>query len=222
MSRKAPLFELLLIPVIMWMNNTLYRCKPVLESFSDGTNKNNLIVFLFLTVCFTLSTRKVPAQSWGVFDTDVLSVTVFSPSGRQEKALASGVALGTRLPDQAQLLRKLQKEQSSGFFLLRTLARKFGPYFLTGTLCIIFHDAFMFAIPQVLRWDMQEQTSKSTPPWVQFSSKYAEWFSYAWRQKSDTSAFLQNVLNETLHQMAIISNGVIQFRKRCSCCVFQI
>uniref|UniRef100_A0A673CC25 ABC-type glutathione-S-conjugate transporter n=1 Tax=Sphaeramia orbicularis TaxID=375764 RepID=A0A673CC25_9TELE len=63
---------------------------------------------------------------------------------RQEKALASGVALGSRLPDQAQLLRKLQKEQSSGFFLLRTLARKFGPYFLTGTLCIIFHDAFMF------------------------------------------------------------------------------
>uniref|UniRef100_A0A3B5M4E0 ABC-type glutathione-S-conjugate transporter n=1 Tax=Xiphophorus couchianus TaxID=32473 RepID=A0A3B5M4E0_9TELE len=54
-----------------------------------------------------------------------------------------------RLPDQAQLLRKLQKEQSSGFFLLRTLARKFGPYFLTGTLCIIFHDAFMFAIPQL-------------------------------------------------------------------------
>uniref|UniRef100_A0AAX7TMG0 ABC-type glutathione-S-conjugate transporter n=1 Tax=Astatotilapia calliptera TaxID=8154 RepID=A0AAX7TMG0_ASTCA len=60
-----------------------------------------------------------------------------------EKALASGVALGSRLPEQAQLLRKLQKEQSSGFFLLRTLARKFGPYFLTGTLCIIFHDAFI-------------------------------------------------------------------------------
>lgn len=81
------------------------------------------------------------------------SETVFSLFGRQEKELAVGVALGSRLPDQAQLLRKLQKEQSSGFFLLRTLARKFGPYFLTGTLCIIFHDAFMFAIPQVLRWD---------------------------------------------------------------------
>uniref|UniRef100_A0A8C4HZS1 ABC-type glutathione-S-conjugate transporter n=1 Tax=Dicentrarchus labrax TaxID=13489 RepID=A0A8C4HZS1_DICLA len=87
---------------------------------------------------------------WAISDTAVLSVTAFSPSGRQEKALASGVALGSRLPDQAQLLRKLQKEQSSGFFLLRTLARKFGPYFLTGTLCIIFHDAFMFAIPLLL------------------------------------------------------------------------
>uniref|UniRef100_A0A6Q2XSX6 ABC-type glutathione-S-conjugate transporter n=1 Tax=Esox lucius TaxID=8010 RepID=A0A6Q2XSX6_ESOLU len=69
---------------------------------------------------------------------------------KQEKAMAADVALGTRLPDQAQILRKLQKEQSSGFCLLRTLARNFGPYFLTGTLCIIFHDIFMFAIPQVL------------------------------------------------------------------------
>uniref|UniRef100_A0A8C7CB62 ABC-type glutathione-S-conjugate transporter n=1 Tax=Oncorhynchus kisutch TaxID=8019 RepID=A0A8C7CB62_ONCKI len=35
---------------------------------------------------------------------------------RQENTMAAGVALGTRLPDQAQILRKLQKEQSSGFF----------------------------------------------------------------------------------------------------------
>uniref|UniRef100_A0A671V7K3 ABC-type glutathione-S-conjugate transporter n=1 Tax=Sparus aurata TaxID=8175 RepID=A0A671V7K3_SPAAU len=96
----------------------------------------------------------------------VLSITAFSPSGRQEKALASGVALGSRLQDQAQLLRKLQKEQSSGFFLLRTLARKFGPYFLTGTLCIIFHDAFMFAIPQVLRrLLLQETVDEDAPLW---------------------------------------------------------
>uniref|UniRef100_A0A673CCE7 ABC-type glutathione-S-conjugate transporter n=1 Tax=Sphaeramia orbicularis TaxID=375764 RepID=A0A673CCE7_9TELE len=88
-----------------------------------------------------------------------------SPSGRQEKALASGVALGSRLPDQAQLLRKLQKEQSSGFFLLRTLARKFGPYFLTGTLCIIFHDAFMFAIPQVLSLLLSFMKDEDAPLW---------------------------------------------------------
>lgn len=65
--------------------------------------------------------------------------------------MSTGVALGTRLTDQAQLLRKLQKEQSSGFCLLRTLARNFGPYFLSGTLCLMIHDAFMFAIPQMLR-----------------------------------------------------------------------
>uniref|UniRef100_A0A8C4HWB7 ABC-type glutathione-S-conjugate transporter n=1 Tax=Dicentrarchus labrax TaxID=13489 RepID=A0A8C4HWB7_DICLA len=70
-----------------------------------------------------------------------------------------------RLPDQAQLLRKLQKEQSSGFFLLRTLARKFGPYFLTGTLCIIFHDAFMFAIPQVLSLLLGFMRDEDAPLW---------------------------------------------------------
>uniref|UniRef100_A0A8C7IKQ6 ABC-type glutathione-S-conjugate transporter n=1 Tax=Oncorhynchus kisutch TaxID=8019 RepID=A0A8C7IKQ6_ONCKI len=35
----------------------------------------------------------------------------------QEKTMVAAVALGTRLPDQAQILRKLQKEQSSGFCL---------------------------------------------------------------------------------------------------------
>uniref|UniRef100_A0A8C5H211 ABC-type glutathione-S-conjugate transporter n=1 Tax=Gouania willdenowi TaxID=441366 RepID=A0A8C5H211_GOUWI len=70
-----------------------------------------------------------------------------------------------RLQDQAQLLRKLQKEQSSGFFLLRTLARNFGPYFLTGTLCIIFHDAFMFAIPQVLSLLLSFMRDEDAPLW---------------------------------------------------------
>lgn len=69
---------------------------------------------------------------------------------RQENHLNT-IALGSLLPEQAQFLQKIQKEQSSGFCLLRTLARSFGPYFLTGTLCIMVHDAFMFSIPQVLR-----------------------------------------------------------------------
>uniref|UniRef100_A0A7N8WS45 ABC-type glutathione-S-conjugate transporter n=1 Tax=Mastacembelus armatus TaxID=205130 RepID=A0A7N8WS45_9TELE len=95
----------------------------------------------------------------------IVTVYVFLLSGRQEKALVSGVALGSRLPDQAQLLRKLQKKQSSGFFLLSTLARKFGPYFLTGTLCIIFHDAFMFAIPQVLSLLLGFMRDEDAPLW---------------------------------------------------------
>lgn len=70
---------------------------------------------------------------------------------RQEKSMSVAMAQGSRLPEQTQLLHKLRKEQSSGFCLLRTLARNFGPYFLTGTLCLVIHDAFMFAIPQVLR-----------------------------------------------------------------------
>uniref|UniRef100_A0A8C4Z3A9 ATP-binding cassette, sub-family C (CFTR/MRP), member 6a n=1 Tax=Gadus morhua TaxID=8049 RepID=A0A8C4Z3A9_GADMO len=84
---------------------------------------------------------------------------------KQEKVLASGTALGAKLPDQAQLLRKLQREQSSGFFLLRTLTRKFGPYFLTGTLCIVFHDAFMFAIPQVLSLLLGFMRDDEAPLW---------------------------------------------------------
>uniref|UniRef100_A0A4W5KX64 ABC-type glutathione-S-conjugate transporter n=1 Tax=Hucho hucho TaxID=62062 RepID=A0A4W5KX64_9TELE len=70
-----------------------------------------------------------------------------------------------QLPDQAQILRKLQKEQSSGFCLLRTLARNFGPYFLTGTMCIIFHDFFMFAIPQVLSLLLGFMNEEDAPLW---------------------------------------------------------
>uniref|UniRef100_A0A8C7CGT6 ABC-type glutathione-S-conjugate transporter n=1 Tax=Oncorhynchus kisutch TaxID=8019 RepID=A0A8C7CGT6_ONCKI len=84
---------------------------------------------------------------------------------RQENTMAAGVALGTRLPDQAQILRKLQKEQSSGFCLLRTLARNLGPYFLTGTMCIIFHDFFMFAIPQVLSLLLGFMNEEDAPLW---------------------------------------------------------
>uniref|UniRef100_A0A8C6P2J7 ABC-type glutathione-S-conjugate transporter n=1 Tax=Nothobranchius furzeri TaxID=105023 RepID=A0A8C6P2J7_NOTFU len=83
----------------------------------------------------------------------------------QQNWTAECAKLQNRLPDQAQLLRKLQKEQSSGFFLLRTLARKFGPYFLTGTLCIIFHDAFMFAIPQVLSLLLGFMKDADAPLW---------------------------------------------------------
>uniref|UniRef100_A0A8C7RIZ8 ABC-type glutathione-S-conjugate transporter n=1 Tax=Oncorhynchus mykiss TaxID=8022 RepID=A0A8C7RIZ8_ONCMY len=84
---------------------------------------------------------------------------------QQEKTMVAAVALGTRLPDQAQILRKLQKEQSSGFCLLRTLARNLGPYFLTGTMCIIFHDFFMFAIPQVLSLLLGFMNEEDAPLW---------------------------------------------------------
>uniref|UniRef100_A0A8C2GUE0 ABC-type glutathione-S-conjugate transporter n=1 Tax=Cyprinus carpio TaxID=7962 RepID=A0A8C2GUE0_CYPCA len=60
--------------------------------------------------------------------------------------LHTSIALGSRLPEQAQFLRKIQKEQSSGFCLLRTLARSFGPYFLTGTLCLMQISSY-FIVP---------------------------------------------------------------------------
>lgn len=81
----------------------------------------------------------------------VFKTQCFLVKHRQECSLNASQALGYKISEQTQLLRKLHKEQSSGFCLLRTLAKTFGPYFLTGTLCLVIQDAFMFSIPQVLR-----------------------------------------------------------------------
>uniref|UniRef100_A0A4W5KV59 ABC-type glutathione-S-conjugate transporter n=1 Tax=Hucho hucho TaxID=62062 RepID=A0A4W5KV59_9TELE len=102
---------------------------------------------------------------WNLREEDTSDKIISDLEEEQEKTMAAGVALGTRLPDQAQILRKLQKEQSSGFCLLRTLARNFGPYFLTGTMCIIFHDFFMFAIPQVLSLLLGFMNEEDAPLW---------------------------------------------------------
>uniref|UniRef100_A0A8C1V5M9 ABC-type glutathione-S-conjugate transporter n=1 Tax=Cyprinus carpio TaxID=7962 RepID=A0A8C1V5M9_CYPCA len=67
--------------------------------------------------------------------------------------------------EQTQLLRKLHKEQSSGFCLLRTLAKNFGPYFLTGTLCLVIQDIFMFSIPQVLSLLLGFVRDEDAPLW---------------------------------------------------------
>ncbi|XP_033908710.3 multidrug resistance-associated protein 1-like isoform X2 [Acipenser ruthenus] len=80
-------------------------------------------------------------------------------------SLSPTATLGSRMPDQAQLLRKLQKEQSSGFCLLRALARVFGPYFLSGTLCLVVHDVFMFSIPQVLSLLLAFMSDANAPLW---------------------------------------------------------
>ncbi|XP_056606838.1 multidrug resistance-associated protein 1 [Triplophysa dalaica] len=82
-----------------------------------------------------------------------------------QQHLSTSVALESRVPEQGQLLRKIQKEQSSGFCLLRTLVRSFGPYFLTGTLCLVVHDAFMFAVPQVLSLLLGFMKDEDAPLW---------------------------------------------------------
>ncbi|TRY81629.1 hypothetical protein DNTS_014478 [Danionella cerebrum] len=84
---------------------------------------------------------------------------------QQDSKKSPSIALESRLPDQAQLLRKIQKEQSSGFCLLRTLARSFGPYFLTGTLCLLVHDVFMFSVPQVLSLLLGFMKDEEAPIW---------------------------------------------------------
>uniref|UniRef100_A0A8C2GUR3 ABC-type glutathione-S-conjugate transporter n=1 Tax=Cyprinus carpio TaxID=7962 RepID=A0A8C2GUR3_CYPCA len=89
-------------------------------------------------------------------------------TAERTKLQHTSIALGSRLPEQAQFLRKIQKEQSSGFCLLRTLARSFGPYFLTGTLCLMVHDAFMFSVPQVLSLLLGFMKDEDAPMWKGF------------------------------------------------------
>ncbi|ROL49384.1 Multidrug resistance-associated protein 1 [Anabarilius grahami] len=84
---------------------------------------------------------------------------------QQESSLNEAQGLGYKLSEQTQLLRKLHKEQSSGFCLLRTLAKNFGPYFLTGTLCLVIQDAFMFSIPQVLSLLLGFVRDEDAPLW---------------------------------------------------------
>lgn len=64
---------------------------------------------------------------------------------------SAGSAGSAGLTEKTQLLRKRRKRESYSLFLLHTLGRSFGPTFLCGTLCLLLHDAFMFAVPQVLR-----------------------------------------------------------------------
>ncbi|KAM6957268.1 multidrug resistance-associated protein 1-like [Aplochiton taeniatus] len=71
----------------------------------------------------------------------------------------------TKITEQTQLLDYQSQEQSSGFCLFHTLALSFGPYFLCGTLCLIVHDAVMFAIPQVLSLLLEFMRDEEAPLW---------------------------------------------------------
>ncbi|KAG7334686.1 hypothetical protein KOW79_001282 [Hemibagrus wyckioides] len=84
---------------------------------------------------------------------------------QQERCVNVSRTLSCRITEQMQLLQKLRQEQSAGFLLLRTLAKTFGPYFLSGTLCLIFHDAFMFSIPQLLSLLLDVVRDKDAPLW---------------------------------------------------------
>ncbi|CAK6982138.1 multidrug resistance-associated protein 1-like isoform X1 [Scomber scombrus] len=72
------------------------------------------------------------------------------------------------LTEKTQLLRKRRKRQSYSLFLLHTLGRSFGPTFLCGTLCLLLHDAFMFAVPQVLSLLLGFMRDKDAAMWKGF------------------------------------------------------
>ncbi|XP_076020047.1 multidrug resistance-associated protein 1-like [Genypterus blacodes] len=70
--------------------------------------------------------------------------------------------------EKTQLLKKQRRGWSSGFYLFCTLGRGFGPYFLCGTFCLILHDAFMFAVPQVLSLLLGFISDNGVPEWQGF------------------------------------------------------
>ncbi|KAG5279356.1 hypothetical protein AALO_G00076900 [Alosa alosa] len=112
---------------------------------------------------------------------------------QQEKSLNAAQAVGYKLTEQTQLLRKLRKEQSSGFCLLRMLARNVGPCFLAGTLCLVIHDAFMFSIPQVLRlYPVRRRRNKTATSQVQAQQARRPWQ----RQRSCPADSLQRLCAE--------------------------
>ncbi|MCJ8739010.1 hypothetical protein PDJAM_G00042380 [Pangasius djambal] len=84
---------------------------------------------------------------------------------QQERSVTASRTLSCRITEQTQLLQKLRQEQSAGFLLLRTLAKTFGPYFLSGTLCLLIHDAFMFSIPQLLSLLLDVVRDEDAPLW---------------------------------------------------------
>uniref|UniRef100_UPI0037E8C348 multidrug resistance-associated protein 1-like n=1 Tax=Semicossyphus pulcher TaxID=241346 RepID=UPI0037E8C348 len=72
------------------------------------------------------------------------------------------------LTEKTQLLRKNRKGRGYGLFLLHALGRSFGPYFLCGTVCLLLHDTFMFAVPQVLSLLLGFMRDKDAEMWKGF------------------------------------------------------
>ncbi|XP_042345538.1 multidrug resistance-associated protein 1-like [Plectropomus leopardus] len=70
--------------------------------------------------------------------------------------------------EKTQLLRKNRKGRGYGLNLLHALGRSFGLYFLCGTLCLLLHDAFMFAVPQVLSLLLGFMRDKDAAMWKGF------------------------------------------------------
>ncbi|XP_071328193.1 multidrug resistance-associated protein 1-like isoform X2 [Trachinotus anak] len=79
---------------------------------------------------------------------------------------ASGVSAGPT--EKTHLLKKDRKGQGHSLCLIHALGWNFGPYFLCGTLCLLLHDAFMFAVPQVLSALLGFMQDKDAAMWKGF------------------------------------------------------
>ncbi|XP_040014052.1 multidrug resistance-associated protein 1-like [Xiphias gladius] len=90
------------------------------------------------------------------------------PAGSGLSGSCSRLGASAGPTEKTHLLKKIRKGQGSGLLLINALGRSFGPYFLCGTLCLLLHDAFMFAVPQVLSALLGFMRDKDAAMWKGF------------------------------------------------------
>uniref|UniRef100_A0A8C9YK81 ABC-type glutathione-S-conjugate transporter n=1 Tax=Sander lucioperca TaxID=283035 RepID=A0A8C9YK81_SANLU len=146
----------------------------------------DVVVVVCLPVSLMVRGYRRPLQAadlWSLRDQDS-SIQImtdlekfWSQSCKQEKPAGSGTSWsrswsrsgGVSAPtEETLLLRRNRKGRGYGLFLLQALGRSFGFYFLTGTLCLLLHDAFMFAVPQVLSLLLSFMRDEDAAMWKGF------------------------------------------------------
>uniref|UniRef100_A0A8D0CYJ5 ABC-type glutathione-S-conjugate transporter n=1 Tax=Sander lucioperca TaxID=283035 RepID=A0A8D0CYJ5_SANLU len=155
------------------------------KSLQQVTNVD-VVVVVCLPVSLMVRGYRRPLQAadlWSLRDQDS-SIQImtdlekfWSQSCKQEKPAGSGTSWsrswsrsgGVSAPtEETLLLRRNRKGRGYGLFLLQALGRSFGFYFLTGTLCLLLHDAFMFAVPQVLSLLLSFMRDEDAAMWKGF------------------------------------------------------
>ncbi|TDH11131.1 hypothetical protein EPR50_G00057620, partial [Perca flavescens] len=109
--------------------------------------------------------EKFWSQSCKQLQYDTEKPAGFGPSWSRSWSRSGGVSVPT---EETLLLRRNRKGRGYGLFLLQALGRSFGFYFLSGTLCLLLHDAFMFAVPQVLSLLLSFMRDKDAAMWKGF------------------------------------------------------
>ncbi|KAM8869402.1 multidrug resistance-associated protein 1-like isoform 3-T3 [Spinachia spinachia] len=78
------------------------------------------------------------------------------------------VTENTRLLKKKDQEKKKKKGRGYGILLLLTMGWSLGPYFLCGTLCLLLHEVFMFAVPQVLSLLLGFMSDEDAAMWKGF------------------------------------------------------
>uniref|UniRef100_A0A671X1D2 ABC-type glutathione-S-conjugate transporter n=1 Tax=Sparus aurata TaxID=8175 RepID=A0A671X1D2_SPAAU len=151
----------------------------ILSCFSDHrplSEKNSYVqvthtraVIFHLPVSLVVQGHRRPLQAadlWPLRDQDS---SIWIMKDLEKFWTQNGKELGSTVPtEKTQLLSKNRKGRGFRLFLLCALGRNFRFYFLRGTLCLLLHDTFMFAVPQVLSLLLEFMRDKNAEMWKGF------------------------------------------------------